>query len=279
MTSSIPEPRPEVDTGCVYAFDHWPRIEIALRDAAQCLLLLDYDGTLSAIVNEPSLAVPAPGVLEALAELQRLDDMRIAVVSGRSLEDIRSRLGLDLIYGGNHGLEIEGPGIRYVDKDAAAAAPHVAALCDSLAGPLSAFPGALLERKGLTASVHFRCVPSSEQARLIALVGRIAEPFSRLVEVREGKKVLELRPRVASHKGTAARLILETFGSGSKKTLPVCLGDDATDEDIFREFPDGVTVHVGGPVNTAARYFLAGVPEVVEMLNRIARTWRDRKPV
>ena len=105
---------------CVHAFKVWVDIERALRSAAECFLFLDFDGTLSPIVSNPHQAELAPRAQDLLGGLQRMPGMRIAIISGRSLHDIRSRVGLDLTYAGNHGLEIGGPGIDFIEEHAAA---------------------------------------------------------------------------------------------------------------------------------------------------------------
>jgi trehalose-phosphatase len=257
------------------ALAYWRQIEAALRDARKCFLFLDYDGTLAPIVRDSAEAVPAPGIRDILLGLQRLEGIEIAVISGRSLEDVRSRLGLNLIYGGNHGLEIEGHGIRFVEPTAARAAAQIERICDNLAPRIASIPGASIERKGLSASVHYRKVPAGNEADLVAAVLSAAQPYSGNIEVRPGRKVLEFLPRVQWGKGKAARMIMETVATTSR-ILPVCLGDDVTDEDLFREFPDGITVRVGEPRPTAAKYFLRDVSETAELLNLIARAWADK---
>src|SRR6266566_3299936 len=260
---------------CVHAFKVWVDIERPLRSAAECFLFLDFDGTLSPIVSNPYQAELAPRAQELLGDLQRMPGMRIAIISGRSLHDIRSRVGLDLTYAGNHGLEIGGPGIDFIEEHAAAMTGQIAAICADLSARLSAVPGALIEMKGLTASVHLRQIPAGRQAEAVAAVYQAVEPFSTVVEARAGKKILELAPRVNWDKGKAARKILQTAANPSA-ILPVCVGDDATDEDLFREFPQGINIRVGEHGNTAARFFLTSPQETLTLLDRIGSLWRNR---
>jgi trehalose-phosphatase len=261
--------------GSLNALAYWQQIETALSNARECFLFLDYDGTLAPIVSNPEEAVPAPGIKDILVKLSGMDGIEIAVISGRSLADVRSRLGLDLIYAGNHGLEIEGHGIRFIEATAVRVAGEIERICDSLAPRIVSIPGASIERKGLTATVHYRQVPAGNEADLVAAVLQAAQPYSGNVEVRPGRKVLEFLPRVQWGKGKAARMIMETVATTSR-VLPVCLGDDVTDEDLFREFQDGITVRVGEQGRTAAKYFVRDVSEAGELLNRIARAWADK---
>ena len=76
----------------------WPDIEGKLRSAPECFLFLDFDGTLSPIVDDPHQAALAPRAQELLRRLHRMAGIQIAIISGRNLNDIRSRVGLDLIY-------------------------------------------------------------------------------------------------------------------------------------------------------------------------------------
>jgi trehalose-phosphatase len=259
----------------VHAFKVWLEIEQALRSAAECFLFLDFDGTLSPIVSNPHQAELAPRAQELLGGLQRMPGMRIALIRGRSLHDIHSRVGLDLTYAGNHGLEIGGPGIAFIEEHAIAMTGQIAAICADLSARLSAIPGALIEMKGLTASVHLRQIPTGRQAEAVAAVHRAVEPFSAMVQARAGKKILELVPRVNWDKGKAARKILQT-AANSSAILPVCVGDDATDEDLFREFPQGINIRVGEHGNTAARFFLTGPQETLTLLDRIGSLWKNR---
>ncbi len=260
---------------CVHAFKVWLDIERPLRSAAECFLFLDFDGTLSHIVSNPHQAELAPRAQDLLGGLQRMPGMRIAIISGRDLHDIRSRVGLDLTYAGNHGLEIGGPGIEFIEEHAAATAGQIAAICADLSARLSAIPGALVEMKGLTASVHLRRIPNGRQAEAVAAVRQAVEPFSAVVQARAGKKILELVPRVNWDKGKAARKILQTVANSSA-ILPICVGDDVTDEDLFREFPQGINIRVGGHGNTAASFFLTGPQETLALLDRIGTLWRNR---
>jgi trehalose-phosphatase len=137
-------------------------------------------------------------------------------------------------------------------------------------------PGVLIERKGPTASVHYRLVAPVERRRwLPALLAQLAVPTAngRLRVVR-GKAVLELRPPGHWHKGAAVRWLIERpYFAG--RTL-VYLGDDATDEDAFRAIRrDGVGVLVGSPRRSTARYCLHDPDQV----RRFMEQWLAAYPV
>src|SRR5260370_22862383 len=138
-------------------WEHIEEIDFRLRHAAAVRLFLDFDGTLSAIVDRPSRAeLPADTrrMLEALALDARVS---IAIVSGRALNDVWTRVGLPgLIYAGNHGLEIMGPGFEFIEPAAAKCKETLHGLARSIRARLEDVPGIEVEDKGLTASIHFR---------------------------------------------------------------------------------------------------------------------------
>ncbi|HTQ76409.1 MAG TPA: trehalose-phosphatase, partial [Burkholderiales bacterium] len=146
MTRTDPAPAP--------ALQRLP--ELARRAAARPLaLFLDYDGTLTPIVERPEDAVLGE---EMRAALRRVAQRHfVAVVSGRDLPDVRARVGIEgLHYAGCHGFEIAGPGGGRVHEAAAAAAPQLAAAADEVANAVRGLAGVQLERKRFTLAVHYR---------------------------------------------------------------------------------------------------------------------------
>ncbi len=239
-------------------------------------LLVDFDGTLAGFADEPD-AVALPGQIRAtLAQIARSGRARVAIVSGRVLNDVRARVGVDeLVYAGNHGLEIAGPGWRWTHPDAAQSRWAVAACCRRLRRRLRRVPGALVEDKGLTASVHYRGTPHRFVERVrVAVLEDVAQLPPGTLTVRPGKHVLEIRPDVAWGKGDAVRWILTRFFGVAwpSKASVVYAGDDRTDEDAFEALADpAVTVKVGPHSHpTAARYSLCGIGEVYRFIQLIA---------
>ena len=140
--------------------DSLPEIVGPIDRAGKILLALDFDGTLTPIRSRPEEAVLAEPVRSLLARLAQLLRVDVMIASGRSLDDVRSRVGLpQLIYSGNHGLEIQGHGLEFVEPRARAAAGPLRELVRRAERLLANVPGVLLEPKGLTASVHYRTAP------------------------------------------------------------------------------------------------------------------------
>lgn len=175
-------------------------------------LVFDVDGTLAPIVARPELA----SVPEATKiELRRLAAryLLVACISGRAGADARRLVNVDgVVYVGNHGLEL--------DPDATRLAERIAVFRQAVALPV--------EDKTLSLSYHYREAADPEAAR--AELERVAERArAEGLDARWGRKVLEIRPSVEAHKGTAVRTLLER--SGARRALYA--GDDATDLDAF----------------------------------------------
>jgi trehalose 6-phosphate phosphatase len=246
-------------------FDHFPEISAAVDAARHVLLFLDFDGTLAPIFEDPSEASMPPETRKALSSLAGRRKFSLAVISGRALADLRQRVGLpNLIYAGNHGLEIDGPGLHFVEPDAARCIHALGELARYVRGRLHGIPGVAVENKVLTASVHFRRAPVNRLREVEQIVYSAAESTGSLFQVTKGLEVFEIRPRVNWHKGMAVGWIRETLGMHD--ALPIFVGDDLTDEDAFTALPDGITVSVGSAKVTSARFHLEQQEEVQEFL-------------
>jgi trehalose 6-phosphate phosphatase len=240
------------------------------------LVISDYDGTLTPIVESPEAAFLAYEMGELLRALAAAPGTVVAVSSGRALDDVRARVGVDgLVYSGNHGLEIRGMGLQFVEPVAASTVPALDALCKRLEQELASVPGALVENKHLTASVHVRKVPGSRRTEVWDLVQRLVDWEGTGFRIATGNQVFEIRPPTDWNKGSAARLILDRSGAAAPAT--VVLGDDRTDEDAFAALPQAITARVGQGTETLARYRLDSPAEVAVVLKRLTDL-RPRPP-
>jgi trehalose 6-phosphate phosphatase len=248
-----------------------PDLRAARNRAGHLFVGLDYDGTLTPIVARPEDAHLPADAAAALQSLAARGDTTVAILSGRALADVRGRVPVaGAFYAGNHGLEIAGPGVERLHPDAAAATPAIRAAAETLARELAAIPGAQVEDKGVTLSVHYRRVapPAQRAVRDLALGTGQASPGVRCTE---GKMVVELRPDVEWHKGEALRF-LRSAVPGAAAAPAVFAGDDTTDEDAFRALDgDNYGILVAEhPRVTTARAWLAGPAEVLAWLKALA---------
>jgi trehalose-phosphatase len=244
------------------------------RAHERCALLLDYDGTLTPIVAHPDAARLSPAMLEILSALGAHARYRLAIVSGRALDDLRRRVtGDGLALAGNHGLEIEAPDGRYEHPEVPRLRAHIHALAQALQSDLAEVPGVLIEDKGATLSVHYRMVPDAwvqtVKARLALRIRPAVE--AGVVSLRSGKAVLEVRPHVAWDKGEAVRWMVDRLRHGLSPAgvLAIYLGDDETDEDAFRVLAaTGIGIVVGSSRQGSAAHYWVDSVEAVERFLR-----------
>ena len=223
----------------------------------QAAILLDVDGVLAPIVDVPHDAAVPP---ETRAELQRLHGRYALVgcISGRSGADARRIVGLDqLVYVGEHGLELEPEAVEWGDR-------------------LQAFAATVdwedIERKPLTISFHYRRA-DDEEAALAMLTAVATRARNEGMVARFGRKVLELRPPVGAHKGTAVVHLLGERGL----TRALYAGDDTTDLDAFSALGGlelGIRVAVASPegpaeLREAADVVVGGPAELLQLLKRL----------
>ncbi len=213
-------------------------------------LFLDYDGTLSDLVDHPSKAHMDPAMRKAVMRCAERPDTDVAIVSGRALSGISEVVGMDgLTYAGNHGLEISGPGIPdFVHEDLV----HYASRTEALAERLDevSIDGAWVEAKGPTLTYHFREVaPGRRQA--LADHARVIITQSGF-QARDAHCALEARPPIGWDKGRAVLSILRSrYGlSWSERVRVIYVGDDHTDEDAFRFLSGLAATFRVGPANT-----------------------------
>jgi len=245
--------------------------EIASRSKRQKhAICLDYDGTLTPIVSRPEQALLSERMRAVLREL--MEACPVAVVSGRELADIKRLVGLDMIYVADHGFELAIPGGPVeIYEPAAALKPEVAAVARKAEDRLGSVPGVLIERKQFSVAVHYRLVGGNDLPLVHREVDRLLSEHEGLRLI-EGKKVHEFRPDLDWDKGKAMEFLAKRLSVPIDGILYI--GDDITDEDVFRAIRDaGIGIVVWeSPRRTAAAYSLPGPDEVERFLKRLARS-------
>ncbi len=254
-------------------FDHWEQIEKEL-DRKYVLFFFDYDGTLAPIAPTPEKAVIPGQVKDLLGELSIEPNCALAVISGRSLEDIKKTIGLkNIIYAGNHGLEIEGPKIKFESPVSPGSQASIRQIYQSLSSALAKIEGALVEDKGLAVSVHYRLVGENEIKELAGIFSAVTEPYltQKKIKITEGKKVYEIRPNLDWDKSKIVLWLLgrQQFFLEKGKVFPVYFGDDLADEEVFRALKNkGLTVFVGELKSTQAAYYVKDFQEVARFIKQ-----------
>ncbi|MBX6377641.1 MAG: bifunctional alpha,alpha-trehalose-phosphate synthase (UDP-forming)/trehalose-phosphatase [Clostridia bacterium] len=242
--------------------------ERLLRPRCGGWLFLDFDGTLAPLVDQPDAVVLPQGTRRHLVGLLRRG-WRVAVVSGRPCQRLRQLVAVEgLIYAGDHGLEIQGPGLSFVHPQAEVVREALVRLYPVLEQELEG-TGAFLERKRFSATVHYRGLPPPRAEAVRAAVRRaLAASLPRgVLRPVPARDAVELRPRLAWDKGRAVAWMLERCGGDPERVPVVYVGDDETDEDAFAVLAGlGVTVRVGTDVPTAADYTVEDPAAVARFL-------------
>lgn len=238
-------------------------------------VFIDYDGTLTPIVDRPELAVLDASVREAIRELAEL--CPVAIVSGRDRADVEQLVGVEgLIYAGSHGFDIAGPnGMSMQYPGAAEFLPDLDRAAATLRERLNDVAGALIERKRYAIAVHYRLVTTDELPRVEAAVDAALAAAPDRLRRTGGKKVFELRVRLPWDKGRAVAWLLDSLHLNRPEVLPIYLGDDETDEDAFAALRErnGIGVLVAPqPQKTHAHYRLDDPDAVGRFLRALIET-------
>lgn len=253
-------------------------VDAKIQTAGRVALFLDFDGTLAPIAEDPTAAQLSPDVREVLRRIAQQEFVVTTVISGRAVEDLYTRIRLDgIIYGGNHGLEIFGRGMRFVEPAADARRGQMQRLAETLGAGLRPFPGVMVEDKGLSASVHYRQAAADQVPAIEDAVRYAVASAGAWFRLQPGRKSLEIVPRTGWHKGAAVQWINRQLGENG--LLPIYLGDDYSDEDAFAVLRNAITVKVNGPIATCARYRVPDPYAVYQFLlwleGRVARGGTD----
>ncbi|KAM3704492.1 hypothetical protein ACJW31_03G008200 [Castanea mollissima] len=217
------------------------------------VVFLDYDGTLSPIVNDPDRAFMSNAMRSAVRKVGK--HFPTAIVSGRSRDKVFQFVRINNIYyAGSHGMDISTPSVslyygnhkhqtRTIDEKgnemvnfcpAQKFLPRIQTIKVMLQEITRGIKGAMVEDNKFCLSVHFRCVNEDNVGVLKEKVKSAMKCYKDF-RISEGKEVMEIRPNINWDKGLALQYILDNLGfENSSKVLPIYIGDDKTDEDAFK---------------------------------------------
>jgi trehalose-phosphatase len=252
-------------TSATFLDESFAAIRQIIAGASPLVLFLDFDGTLAPIRRFPDAVRISSEVRATLELLASRNDTLIAVISGRELKDLQNRVGVPgIVYAAEHGMEIRGRNLSFIEQGALACRPVMKQLAVDLLHGLRDIPGVFIEKKHLTLAVHYRQARLDHIAEIRDRVRAAVELTEPKTELRPGKMVWEVLPRTGWRKAAAAAWIYEALGAS--EGLPVYAGDDEADEDAFQRLRGWITIRVGNPDQTAAQYTLAGPDEVHQFL-------------
>ena len=253
------------------------RLAERLADADGLLVATDFDGTLAPIFEDPETPTITPANRRALIALGERPDVAVAVVSGRRLADLRSRVGIDAArYVGNHGLEVAECDRVATHPAAEELRPALDRASAALEERIGDVPGVEIEDKGATITVHYRRASPRRVEEVASAVTGVVESVDGL-RTTSGKQVAEIRPDVDRDKGSAVRELAADVPDGWRT---VYVGDDTTDEDVFRVLdPEaGDAGVVVGDRETDATHRVADQRDVSRLLDWLATEALDDRP-
>ena len=233
-------------------------------------VFLDYDGTLTPIVEDPDKAFLSDSMKHTLIDLA--DKLPVAVISGRDRPDVQRLVDIEhIFYAGSHGFDIAGPdGMKTGPEKGKDFLPALDKAEKEVKNRLEDVSGAWVERKKFSIALHYRKVQDSHVPKVKQAVEETAAQHPDLRQS-GGKKIFELQPKMDWHKGKALMWLLGELELDKPDVVPFYLGDDVTDEDAFRTLRDrGVGVVVMDPPReTEAHYRLKDTHEVEEFLKKL----------
>jgi trehalose-phosphatase len=235
---------------------------------ARPIILMDFDGTLVEFHLDPCKVTLPPSRQILLQTLGHRADLSAGIISGRRIADLRERIPAvpSMFFAGLHGLEIEGPGLRFAHNGVALAAPGISLLTKDLRRAVRPLPGVFVEDKTYSVVLHLRGASKADRLHATTRFNALAEPLlsEGTVRLQPGDQVLELLPNVDWAKGDAVRAIVRQVEYDTKEAVwPVYIGDDRTDEDAFEEIgTNGLTISVGKRLGAAS--FQIADPATVE---------------
>ncbi|XP_061357087.1 probable trehalose-phosphate phosphatase D [Gastrolobium bilobum] len=266
---------------------------MSIAKGKEIVVFLDYDGTLSQIVDNPDQAYMSDAMRAAVREVASC--FPTAIVSGRSRDKVYEFVKLrNVYYAGSHGLDISTPfgSTKHEDKKyqtkggnqvvhfhpAKEFLPTIQEIRKILKEKTTLIKGSMIEDNMFCISVHYRRVKNEEDIVVLReIVESIMKSYPNF-HISGGRKVMEIRPNVNWDKGHALMYLLDTLGfDNSNDVLPMYIGDDRTDEDAFkviRHIGRGFPIVVSSIAKeTKASYSLRDPADVMTFLKRLAK-WK-----
>ena len=251
----------------IFINPHYERTgKSVLHTDKKMVFFLDYDGTLTPIVDSPELAIITDDMKQTVEQLAKIHT--VAIVSGRMREDVQNLVGIPgLFYAGSHGFDIKGPGgFTMIHPVAEKTIPLVSEIIEQLKDKFQHIDGALVEEKKFSVAAHYRKVKKQKDLKFVEeTVNSIIQKYDEL-RLLKGKKVYEILPNIDWDKGKAIRWIMNALEIPWQTTSAFYIGDDTTDEYAFRTIiTRGTAIMVTDePLNPSTADFQLNSPKEVK---------------
>lgn len=257
------------------ALDHFNKVTCQLK-RKRAVVFLDYDGTLTPIVDHPEEATISEEMHQTITALAEY--CTIAIVSGRDRKDVEKLAGVEgIYYAGSHGFDISGPATKNITfQRGEEFLPALDRAEKKLHEQLDQIEGTQVERKKFAIAVHFRRVAEDHYSEVETVVDEVLADNETLRKT-GGKMIYELRPDIDWDKGKALSWLLQQLDLDRHDILPMYIGDDLTDEDALREIKHrGIGILVRDEERkTHAGYILEDTCEVRLFLQKLCHYLED----
>lgn len=242
----------------------WPEIQCCLSQRSKILVALDYDSVAEFSAPGGNEAGPSMDLDHLLRKLQASRRVALALLSSRSVRDLRSRAILEnAIYAGNHGAEIEGWGLSRTDGLASSCRSDLVDVFSCLSRYARQLPGIIVEDHGLSLSADGKAARDLEKERTRALLGALIRRRPRL-QVIERPGGWDVRVRASWDKGHAIRQMMDHLGIAPSSI--VYLAGAETDAHTLSDLAAGHTFAIGGAHVSTAKYRLSTRMDVLHFL-------------
>ena len=234
-------------------------------------IFLDYDGTLTPVVDDSSTALLPEKTRRLIRKLS--EHWTVVIMTGRAVDNARNLVGLEnLIYVGSHGFGMVGPEDSFHEEPGEPFRPVLDKAEKELREVISNLDGVRVERNPFSITIQYRQAGEGILPELEPRVDEVAGHYSEIIKT-TGKKIFELRPKADWNKGKALLYLLEKLHLDESRAVPLYIGDDSTDEEVFEAVADqGIGSLVSdGEQPTAASYVVRNPDEVVIFLEELVR--------
>ncbi|MEK7471074.1 MAG: trehalose-phosphatase [Patescibacteria group bacterium] len=248
-----------------YVFKDFFEIKRLIEKKDGFILLLDFDGVLSAIAPTPDEAFISDENLMLFKKCAKL--FPVAIITGREFTDIKKKININkFLYIASHGLECNENGKYHVKIIPKKIIGSINLAKQKIKMLMQRYPGMIFEDKNFMFAVHYRVMNPRLVKGFIQEVISILKPIIKQNKLRldHNLKTFELRPEIGWDKGDSVLFAEKYFNKKTgKKLVPIYIGDSQTDEDAFVVLKkDGITIRVGKNNKSSAKWYLKNQKEV-----------------
>jgi trehalose 6-phosphate phosphatase len=264
-----PKPRKKGESEIMVSPHHFRTPQSAIITDKKLVFFLNYDGTLTPIVDTPNAVELDPEIKDILEQLSAKHI--VSIVSGRDPEEVKRMVGIEnIIYAGNHGFDILGERFSMIQNKGKRITPIIHAITIKLKSELKNIPGIVFEEKKFNIAIHYRHIDDKNFDLVRDTIEKTVCEYKSL-RLMCGKKVFEILPNVDWGKGSAIRWIMKTKRVTWSKASVFYIGDDVTDEFAFRTIRTrGTAIVVSKADNeSAAHYRVHDTNEVKQLLKKV----------